>query len=244
MKCPYCESDISESARKCSRCGEWVKPSGKERASDTAIRTDPPSSRAAAASPHVTIVKEESVLFAVITFIFYILVYPLGVLLNLIGLFTGPKKGCFGAMFLLLCLMPIGAVTVFVVTGAAVGISVVDENIARLKQFVGKGGPTTAGSGNFFGLKSADSYDGTWSGKDKELGLVLEIEFTAGSTGGKSKLATLPWQEFKQIDDGQDPGNTYAAGSDQFSFEIKNGNGRLRYYGNGNKLEFDMRRTR
>ena len=38
-------------------------------------------------------------MFAIITLILYV-VWPIGAILNIIGLFTGPKRGCFVAMFI------------------------------------------------------------------------------------------------------------------------------------------------
>ncbi len=57
--------------------------------------------------PNVVIVKvqDDSVLFPVMTLICYFVFFPLGILLNIIGLFTGPKRGCF-AIMLFLVLLP------------------------------------------------------------------------------------------------------------------------------------------
>lgn len=242
MQCPFCEGEIGDAARKCRHCGEWV---GFATEAQTAKSSAQPVAKHSSAP---AVEGKGSVLFAVITFIFYVLFYPLGVLLNLIGLFTGPKKGCFVSMFLLLCLLPIGAMTVFVVTGAAVGIAVVDDNIARVKQFLGKGGPTTS-SGSGSSQEGKDAYAGAWHGTFRPDGYnvqhALEVEYVPGTKGGRFKFAAYPWQDFTELAQGRDPGRNYALqNGDQFSFEVKSRTGRLRYYANGDKIEVDMQRTR
>ncbi|MFW6162989.1 MAG: hypothetical protein ACODAJ_09485 [Planctomycetota bacterium] len=64
----------------------------------------------------------ESPMFAVVTLLCYIFVYPVGVILNIVGLFTGPKRGCFVAMFLVGFLLPMAILVLLVVTGIAVSL--------------------------------------------------------------------------------------------------------------------------
>ncbi len=50
----------------------------------------------------VIIQNEGSILFPLITLAFYFLFFPVGLVLNLVGLFTGPHRGCFLAMLIFL----------------------------------------------------------------------------------------------------------------------------------------------
>ena len=67
-------------------------------------------------------VRNESVAFAVVALVCMFVWPPIGLLLCIVGLFTGPRKGCFGAMlafFLLfpLVLMVFGLMTANIFTG-------------------------------------------------------------------------------------------------------------------------------
>lgn len=60
----------------------------------------------------VNVPKNESVAFAVITLILFLfsplgfVSYPFALILTIIGLFTGPKKGCFTSMFIVFVVIP------------------------------------------------------------------------------------------------------------------------------------------
>lgn len=80
--CRACGATIHSSAKACPVCGTHQE---------------------AAPSPRTVRVKVESVetvTFAVVTLIFLLLLFPVGFILNLVGLVTGPKRGCFLAMLL------------------------------------------------------------------------------------------------------------------------------------------------
>lgn len=133
-RCPYCEATVSDTARKCRYCGEWL---AEDRTAAPTPPVSPPSAprpvapapaRPAAHPSQVTVNvnREESVAFAVVTLLLYIFLYPVGFLLNLVGLITGPKRGCFLTLILLFVVLPI--VLLLILTAA--GIPVADE-IAR-----------------------------------------------------------------------------------------------------------------
>jgi len=65
----------------------------------------------------ITVKQQESVVFAVITLLFYIFVYPVGALLNLIGLITGPNRGCFVSMLIFFLVLPAAAIAVLFMIG-------------------------------------------------------------------------------------------------------------------------------
>lgn len=55
---------------------------------------------------HQTVVvqSEGAILFPIITLAFYFIFFPIGLIMNFIGLFTGPHRGCFLAMIIFLLL--------------------------------------------------------------------------------------------------------------------------------------------
>jgi hypothetical protein len=65
----------------------------------------------------------ESPMFAVVTLLCYIFAYPVGVLLNIIGLFTGPKRGCFVAMIFVCFLLPMFILLVVLIIAALANVS-------------------------------------------------------------------------------------------------------------------------
>lgn len=75
----------------------------------------------------IIVKREESVAFAVVTLLFYVFVYPVGLLLNLVGLLTGPRRGCFVAMALLFIFLPLGLMVMIIATGIHVGIPLIDQ---------------------------------------------------------------------------------------------------------------------
>lgn len=112
--CPYCEAEVSDSAKKCRFCGEWLAGS----------QVPSPSLSPAAPPPlnpvNVTVQREESVLFAVITLICYFFIYPAALILNIVGLLTGPQRGCFWGMFFLFVALPIIVVVALIFAGIPV----------------------------------------------------------------------------------------------------------------------------
>jgi hypothetical protein len=92
-QCPYCFAEIDAQARKCCYCGEWVD----ERKAPHEIVTE----------KFDEAVQSDSAIFAVIALVCLFVWPPLGFILCLIGLFTGPRKGCFGAMIVLFILLPL-----------------------------------------------------------------------------------------------------------------------------------------
>ena len=73
----------------------------------------------------------ESVAFAVVTLLFWIFLAPIGFLLNIVGLFTGPKRGCFVSMLMLFVVLPI----VVLVVLTAAGIPIAEEIAQALEEF-------------------------------------------------------------------------------------------------------------
>jgi hypothetical protein len=135
MKCPFCEAEISNTARKCRHCGEWIDTVGHQ-APKSGNRI-PDAAVAPLQTDKTKIPEEGSIVFAVITLVLYLLIYPIGLVLNLVGLFTGPRRGCFVTMLLVLCILPIGAVIAIIAGGTTIGIAIVDNEITKIKEFVG-----------------------------------------------------------------------------------------------------------
>jgi hypothetical protein len=74
-----------------------------------------------------SIQQKESSTFAVVTLLCLIFLYPVGFVLNVVGLFTGPRRGCFLAMFILFVLPFIALVIAVVGFGVQLGIPLIDE---------------------------------------------------------------------------------------------------------------------
>jgi hypothetical protein len=112
--CPYCFAEIDPQARKCCFCGEWVQ--------ERKGRAKVPREEGGARPAHEAItesfdeaVRDESMVFAVITLVVFFILPVLGFLLALVGVFSGPRRGCFGAMLVLFVLLPLA----LLVTGVA-----------------------------------------------------------------------------------------------------------------------------
>ena len=114
QSCPECGGKVSDVAAVCPHCGVSSYADG------TPVEDEEGAVEA----------KKGSALFAGITLFFY-LAYPIGLLLNLIGLFTGPRRGCFLVMFLLFVLIPAGGLIVAVVLTDA---AVVDDILTKIKE--------------------------------------------------------------------------------------------------------------
>lgn len=64
-----------------------------------------------------TILTPESKTFAVITLILYIFLWPVGLFLNLIGLLTGPNRGCFVQLLIICAVIPIAGFLILLSMG-------------------------------------------------------------------------------------------------------------------------------
>lgn len=73
---------------------------------------------------NVVVPKQESSTFAILTLLGYILLfsYPLALLLNIIGMITGPKRGCFTQMFFVFFILP----TVIIILLAVFAYSILE----------------------------------------------------------------------------------------------------------------------
>jgi len=112
-ECPFCFAEIDAQARKCCHCGEWVN----ERSSSSRNGGSPKPAHEAITERFDEAVANESVAFAVVALICFLIWYPIGFILSLVGVFTGPRKGCFGALLAVFVLLPL----LLVFAGVAVG---------------------------------------------------------------------------------------------------------------------------
>jgi hypothetical protein len=139
--CPWCEAEISPTARKCRYCGEWVRTDqtedrpGRGAPVEQTVESGTPLAAVDHIHPESIALKSGSMAFAVVTLIFYLLIFPVGLLLNMVGLFTGPRRGCFAAMFGFFVALPVGALISLAALGIGVGIPIVDDIITDLSQY-------------------------------------------------------------------------------------------------------------
>lgn len=123
MYCKNCGNELSDKAFVCPKCGVKVKedvPIGCGVGGGSGA-----ASASSASSTTVVIEKGENdsgYLFPIITMFAYILLYPIGLILNIIGLFSGKRKGCFVSLFLVF-FTPALLVVIFLI-----GAAIMDES--------------------------------------------------------------------------------------------------------------------
>jgi hypothetical protein len=126
MKCGSCGKTVPDNAEFCNYCGKKTQPNGPpERdsmagapagssapASSTGgsggtvrpyVRSGgpPPPGSPATLHPNNSYTPTKPAneyLFAILTVVAYLVMPPVGLIMNVVGLFTGPKRGCFVAM--------------------------------------------------------------------------------------------------------------------------------------------------
>jgi Tfp pilus assembly protein PilE len=105
MFCNSCGKEIPDNSDFCRHCGKGQNDESPEKPK-APRRSRGPVPRSRYAKPgyrpsqqvHVHINQPESVWFAVLTLILWIFIPPVGFILNIVGLFTGPRRGCFLVM--------------------------------------------------------------------------------------------------------------------------------------------------
>lgn len=90
MRCDKCDADNPADSRFCSECGAQFDD-GWKRAALNEERTE---------AAYVEREEKGSLLFPILTLVFWIVFWPAGLVMNIIGLVTGPRKGCFLAMII------------------------------------------------------------------------------------------------------------------------------------------------
>lgn len=80
---------------------------------------------------NVIVQKEESVWFAVVTLLLYIFLYPVGLLLNIVGLITGPQRGCFWTLLMVFVVGPILITLILTALGVPI-IETILESLSNL----------------------------------------------------------------------------------------------------------------
>jgi len=165
--CPWCEAEISPTARKCRYCGEWVSTSqtedhpGRRASVEQAVESGTPTPTVDHIHPESIALKSGSMTFAVVALIFYLLLFPVGLLLNMVGLFTGPRRGCFAAMFGFFVVLPVGALISLAALGVGVGIPIVDDVITELSQYFQQKDDASFGPPNRHISNGEDTYSVT-----------------------------------------------------------------------------------
>jgi hypothetical protein len=131
--CGECGGSVSTAAHACPHCG---CPLGRTppAARPPLVRRGPSASSNASSSVQVNVHQNPSVVFAVITLIAYLFIYPLGFLLNVVGLFTGPRRGCFTAMLLFFVALPAALLAAIIFTGVHIGVPVIDRMVRDLRE--------------------------------------------------------------------------------------------------------------
>ncbi len=123
MYCKNCGNEISDLAFVCPKCGVKVKD-------DPVYATAPAGGGAGAASSSSSSASsvtvnidgnksgDKGLFFPIATLLCYIFLYPIGFILNIVGLFSGEKKGCFLSMFFTFFVLPLIAFLLFILYAA------------------------------------------------------------------------------------------------------------------------------
>lgn len=146
--CRACGADLSASDKFCGDCGakvageqppitRTVVPPGQPpiQAAVAPARPQPqavyvaPAQQGYAPAQQGYAPPPPSSAFAIITLVFYFVLFPVGALLNLIGILTGPRRGCFAAM-LFFILLPV------VIIVAVIAALIATGKMAEIEKFV------------------------------------------------------------------------------------------------------------
>jgi hypothetical protein len=118
-----------------------ISPEQYRQTLQTMAGNGPTSQTGASVQHYHNYTPQPSVAFAVVTAVLWFLIPPIGLLLNLIGLFTGPRRGCFLIMFLVFVILPILVITLLVLTGAPFFQQWMQDLDAWIEQQRAAGGP-------------------------------------------------------------------------------------------------------
>ena len=101
MYCKHCGNKIPDDAIFCPNCGTKINCYDCASGEDVSGRGNAPQSFDRQPT------SDTNLILPAFTLVFYLLIYPIGLILNIVGLFGGERKGCFWAMFVLFFLIPI-----------------------------------------------------------------------------------------------------------------------------------------
>lgn len=108
MFCTNCGNEITDDTVFCPKCGAKT---GNETAAAIKTAEGDPAAPAAKATATATVVVEkddgDDWYLPVVTLLTYVLIYPIGLVLNIVGFFSGKHKGCFLSMFIVFFLIPL-----------------------------------------------------------------------------------------------------------------------------------------
>ena len=108
MFCTNCGNEITDDTVFCPKCGAKA---GKETVDTTKIAESDSAAPAAKATATATVIVEkddgDDYYLPVVTLLTYVLIYPIGLVLNIVGFFSGKHKGCFLSMFIVFFLTPL-----------------------------------------------------------------------------------------------------------------------------------------
>lgn len=122
MYCKNCGNEIADNAFVCPKCGVKVK----EEPVFVATPANAGSAAASSSSSSTTVVidnkrsEDEGLVLPIISLLCYIFLYPIGFILNIVGLFSGKRKGCFWSLFIFFFVIPaILGILFFILVGIA-----------------------------------------------------------------------------------------------------------------------------
>lgn len=120
MYCSNCGNKISDKAFVCPVCGAKVNNFNAPCETKAADKSNTGAVAAISPAANATTVivngndGDSGLLFPVVSLLAYIIVYPIGFILNVVGLFFGKRKGCFFSLFIVFFIIPFFCGIIFV----------------------------------------------------------------------------------------------------------------------------------
>lgn len=127
MYCSNCGSEISDKAFFCPKCGVKVKEVVEVVPASNNSTGASASAATSSTSTNTTVVVEKrgdgDLVLPIVSLLAYIFLYPIGLILNIVGLVSGKNKGCFLSLFIVFFVIPLILGIIFILLillGAAV----------------------------------------------------------------------------------------------------------------------------
>ena len=128
MYCSNCGNEISDNAFVCPKCGakvggsDYQAPASAGAGGSAAGASS--SSSSSSVSSTVVIEKQsgdEGLVLPILSLLTYIFIYPIGFILNIVGLISGKNKGCFWSLFIVFFVLPLIGLILFLIAMVCVG---------------------------------------------------------------------------------------------------------------------------
>lgn len=128
MYCSNCGNEISDKAFVCPKCGAKIGASGYQAPVSGGTGGSAAGASSSSASSSTVVIEKQSgdegLLLPILSLLTYIFIYPIGFILNIVGLISGKNKGCFLSLFIVFFVIPLICLILFVIVMVCVGAAV------------------------------------------------------------------------------------------------------------------------